>query len=236
MPLPAQPNQSLIHGLACLQTVVGGAAAMGSREVARILGLEHTKVNRLLGTLCHLGLVERTASRKYRPGPGIHLLSAQSLRGSGLLAAALPLLEPLGREELIVSLGVLWDQHVCYLVRALPGQSPAAAIGAHAPHPAHLSILGLALLAGMPDTEIRRRLGRAPLSLAAEDLSRLLRECAATRQQGHAERRDARQRTYALAVPIGQVPVAAVGVTGIRRRRDIPRLVKALQGIASALG
>ena len=46
--------------LACLQAVVTSNRPLGSREVARLLGLEHTRVNRLLGTLC-LGLFASTA-------------------------------------------------------------------------------------------------------------------------------------------------------------------------------
>ncbi len=228
MALPAQPNQSLMHGLACLQAVVAAENPVGSRELARRLGLEHTRVHRLLGTLCHLGMLERSVDRTFRPGPGIHLLSAQSLRGSGLLAAALPLLRPFADERLIVSLGVLWDQVVCYLVRAEPGQTPEAAIGAHDPHPAHRSILGLALLAALPDKEVRRRLTGPPLGLGKPDLRALKPELAATRTQGYALRRDAGDHAYALAFPVGDPPVAAVGLTGIRRKRDATRLARQL--------
>ena len=129
--LPAQPNQSLMNGLACLQAVVTADRPVGSREVARILDLEHTRVNRLLGTLSYLGFIERTSSRKYRPGPGIHVLSAQSLRGSGLLIAALPELRTLVDEKLVIALGVLWDRSICYLVHAAPGTDPGDGIGAH---------------------------------------------------------------------------------------------------------
>ena len=72
---------------------------MGSRELARILGLEPTRVNRLLKTLEHIGLLSQTEKRKYRPGPGIHILAAQSLYSSGLLKAAIENLETFQADE-----------------------------------------------------------------------------------------------------------------------------------------
>src|SRR5450432_664771 len=110
--MPAQPNQSLANGIACLQALTAAEDAIGSRELARRLGLEPTLANRLLGTLAELGLAERTPERKYRPGPGIHVLAAQSLRGSGLLQAALPVIRGLLDEGLAVALGVLWRSDV----------------------------------------------------------------------------------------------------------------------------
>jgi len=90
--LPAQPNQSLIDGLACLQQLASEREPVGGRELARDLGLEPTRVHRLLRTLAHLGLAQQDAQRRYRPGPGIHVLAAQAMFGSGLLRRALPVL------------------------------------------------------------------------------------------------------------------------------------------------
>ena len=105
---PAQPNKSLLNGIACFQVVAAEKMPLGSREIARRLGLGHTRVSRLLGTLASLGLVARTKNRKYIPGPGIHVLSAQSLHGSGLLSAAIPVLRRIHARRMIVALGVLW--------------------------------------------------------------------------------------------------------------------------------
>ncbi len=232
MPLPAQPNQSLIHGMACLQTVTSAGEPLGSREVARRMNIEPTRANRLLGTLCHLGLLERTASRKYRPGPGIHVLSALSLRGSGLLGSALPHLQRLTGNDLIVSLGVLWEQHVCYLVRAEPGVRPENALGAHEPVPAFKSILGLALMAGMKDNEVRARLLEPPPAIGPKELSAFIGELADTRRSGYAMRHT--DGKYAVAVTIGS-GLAAIGLTGIPKKRSIPSHVRRLQQAAEAM-
>ena len=120
MKTPAQPNLSLIRGVACLQTVMASPAPLGSREVARRVRMEHTKVSRMLGTFCHLGLLEKTAGKEFMAGPAIHVLAAQSLRASGLLKNAMPVLKRLRKEKLKIALGVLWRDQVCYLYWASP--------------------------------------------------------------------------------------------------------------------
>ena len=87
-PLNAQPNQSLIDGIATLQALAMSPEPIGSRELARQLGIDSTKVNRLLKTLAYLGIARQTANRKYTAGPGMHVLAAQSLFASGLIRRA----------------------------------------------------------------------------------------------------------------------------------------------------
>ena len=53
--MTAQPNQSLGHGLEVLHALCGADGPIGSRELSRLLGMEHTRVNRLLGTMATLG-------------------------------------------------------------------------------------------------------------------------------------------------------------------------------------
>lgn len=233
MSLPAQPNRSLIDGIACLQAVVSADGAVGSREIARRLGLEHTRTNRLLGTLCHLGILQKGEGRKYSPGPGVHLLSAQSLHGSGLLPIALKHLHQLAEENLILSLGVLWEQQVCYLIRAMPGQQPEAAIGAHTPFPAHRSILGLPLLVNMSDTEIQSLFSTGEGKLTKKQLASLLGEIRQTKKQQYAVRFE--NKSYAVAVPVGNPAIAALGLTGIAHKSTVTRLAKKLTDIAARI-
>ena len=86
---PAQPNQSIIMGVTVSQEVVTANIPLGSCEVARRLNLEHSRVNRVLGTLGHIGLLRQDEAKKYSAGPGIHALSARSLHASGLVSASL---------------------------------------------------------------------------------------------------------------------------------------------------
>ena len=78
----AQPNQSLIDGIAVLQALAVSPDPVGGRELARRLGFEPTRVNRLLKTLAYLNIARQTADRRYAPGPGMTVLAAQSLFAS----------------------------------------------------------------------------------------------------------------------------------------------------------
>lgn len=211
--LPAQPNQSLQRGLAVLQALLAHGRPVGSRELSRELEMEHTRVNRLLGTLGSLGVVRRTPEGKYGAGPGIHVLAAQALRGSGLLAAALPHLTALRNRHTTVALGVLWRRQVCYLLHARPGRSLEESIGSSDLVPAERSSLGLALLAFGGE--------RA-----------LLANRATIRDQGYA-RLDFPNGEVSLAVPIGAPAVAALGLSC--RNPDVEALVARLKTSADAV-
>lgn len=141
---PAQPNQSIITGVTVLQEVVTANRPVGSRELARRLGLEHSRVNRVLGTLVHIGMLRQDDARKYSPGAGIHVLSAQSLHASGLIPASL---EPLARFQRLgatVALGTVWRDSVCYLLHAGPDDDLAATAGAHETFAVDDSVIGVA--------------------------------------------------------------------------------------------
>ncbi|OGV77418.1 MAG: hypothetical protein A3K19_12590 [Lentisphaerae bacterium RIFOXYB12_FULL_65_16] len=233
--LPAQPNLSLINGLACLQMVVMADAPIGSREVARRLGLEPTRVNRLLGTLAHLGLVEKTTNRKYRPGPGLHVLSAQSLRGSGLLPVALPHLRPFAAERVTVAMAVLWQRHVCYLIHAAPGHRPEEGIAGHGLYATHESIMGVSLLADKSDAEIRELyVDGAQPALSNEAFATLMDEVRAARQQGYSFRHDPTGKV-AFAFNVGEPAVAAISLTGQITEPRIPALIERLRAAARAI-
>ena len=147
MKLPAQPNESLMNGMRLLQLVVGVGEPIGSREAARRMGLDHSRVNRLLGTLAFLGMLQRDSSRKYRPGPALHVLAAQSMMASRLLPSALPVLMRLREGGFTVALGVLWEGRGCYLFHERPWQPLEQALFRHVLWPAQHSSVGLALLA-----------------------------------------------------------------------------------------
>lgn len=129
--MTAQPNQSVGNALACLVALTDADGAIGSRELARQLGFEHTRVSRLLGTLAELGLAERTPDRKYRPGAGIHGLAAGAMRSSGLLQAALPEIRALHDAGFGVALGLLWLGRVVYLYHGNPQRPLEENLAAH---------------------------------------------------------------------------------------------------------
>jgi len=223
---PAQPNESLIGGLELLQALAGAPAPVGSREMARQFDMEHTRVSRLMGTLAHMGLAEKTSERKYAPGPGLHVLAAMSLRGSRLLTAALPRLERLRAAEpkLSVALGVLWKRQVAYLFFAEPGAALEAAIAGRGLYAAEKSGIGLALLAARTNIEVRELCRAGPGSSETLSAAGLLETLAAVRRQGYAL-----YEGSTLGVAVGEPPVAGLAFAGSIREADAPRLAALLQ-------
>lgn len=212
---PAQPNRSLADGMAVLLQLVSAGRPVGSRELARELGFEATRVNRLLGTLAGLGMAERTAQRKYLPGPGVHVMAALSLGGSRLLPAALPVLTDLQNTTgLGVALGVLWRRHACYLFHGGADRPLAEGIAGHHLYAAEQSSIGLALLAAMPAAEVDL-IFSSPNS-GGLDRETLARRLALARQHGFADNED---RSIAVVIAAAgrsaQQPVAAVALIGV---------------------
>ena len=93
--LPAQPVKGLQDGIIVLQQLANMREPVSGLELSRELGIEKTRVNRILKTLTSLGIAYRTGSRKYTSGPGMHVLAAQSLAASGLFRASIKHLEEL---------------------------------------------------------------------------------------------------------------------------------------------
>ncbi|WP_328997729.1 helix-turn-helix domain-containing protein [Kribbella sp. NBC_00709] len=229
---PAQPNQSLIDGLACLQALAAHAQPVGSRELGRMLGLEPTRVNRLLKTLAFVGLAQQNEQRKYLPGPAIHVLAAQSMRGSGLIRRALEPLESLFDLELQVAMGVLWDDQVCYLYHHSPGESAGEGLGREPLYPAASSGLGQVLLAEWPDEQVRElytdghrlRGMSSPRTVGLDGDDGLLAQLAQVREQGYALTQTLESsglRTLGVALKGDN---AAIGVAGRFKDRDVARI------------
>lgn len=107
--------------------------------------MEHSRANRILGTLAAAGMLQQNSESKYLPGPRIHVLSALSLHASGLVTAALPILRSLQERGAVVALGTLWRDTVVYLLHANPDDDIAATAGAHANFPLKQSVFGRVL-------------------------------------------------------------------------------------------
>ncbi|WP_199823997.1 IclR family transcriptional regulator [Streptomyces sp. NBRC 109706] len=239
--LPAQPNRSLMDGIACLQALVSSERPLGTRELARLLGLEPTRVNRLLRTLAAMRLAEQVEGRKYRPGTGIHVLAAQSLHGSGLIDRALRHLRGLHDFGHAVALGVLWRDQVSYLYH-VGTRDPEAHMLQGTSWPAASSGLGIALLAHEPDEQVREVYAptddslfqlsspRPPLD-GADGLLATLRR---TREQGYALI-GTEPGMSTVAVTIGHPPYAALGISGALTDDEVPALLAALRSAAKEI-
>ena len=233
----AQPNQSLIDGIRTLQALASAPEPVRCRELARQLGADTTRVNRLLKTLAYMGIVRQTSDRKYAPGPGMHVLAAQSLFASGLIRRALPELERLRRFGHTVAMGVLWNDSVSYLFHAPPGIEAARGLGRIGVLPATTSGIGIVLLSQLPDDEVRELYGNREIPMFPDGVESLLATLATTREQKFARVHVADDRDHHIvAVATGEPVVAGLAMSGWIPETATAELVEALRAAALVIG
>lgn len=230
----AQPNQSIIDGITCLQALAAEPGPVAMTDLARQLGIERTRMNRILKTLAYLGLAVQTVGRKYRCGPAIHILAAQSLFASGLLQCAFPLLNNLrANVGKTVALGMLWRDKVSYLYHAAPlvAESPIARVGSY---PATQSGIGMALMATQPDEVIHQIYGpMTDIPGPYANVDQLLAHIQRIRVNGHAFIPSATvELTSTMAVTIGSPAYCAIGIADLRDSDDIDSCLRLLRETA----
>jgi DNA-binding IclR family transcriptional regulator len=231
--LPAQPNQSLLEGMTCLQAVAVGGRPVGVLELAERLNLEPTRVHRLLKTLAHLGFTRQTPDRKYEPGPGMHVLFAQSLFASGLIRRAREALTSLHGHGLAVALGVLWTDQVCYLYHASPGVSFAEGLGHVRVYPATRSSIGMVLLSSLPAQQVRAIYRGREIPGYPKGIRELLKGLRKVRESGFARVVNSLSPlNVTMGVPVGQPPEAALALAGSIPDRRTPEVLVLLRGAA----
>ncbi|WP_448663994.1 IclR family transcriptional regulator [Sphingomonas sp. CJ20] len=233
----AQPNQSLIDGIATLQALATSPEPVGSRELARRLDIDPTKINRLLKTLAYLGIARQTANRKYTAGSGMHVLAAQSLFASGLIRRALPVLEGLRRFGHTVALGVLWGDSVSYLFHAPPGIEASRGLGRIGLLPATTSGIGIVLLSELEDDEVRDVYKDREIPMFADGIEQLLAKLAEVRRLGYARVHVADERDHhVVAVSTGDPAHAGIALSGWIPETATEPLVLALREAAPEIG
>lgn len=228
--LPAQPNHSLIDGMAVLQALAARGRPVSGLELAGALGLEKTRVNRILKTLAWLGMARVAPGRKYMPGDGMHILAAQSLYASGLLRLAIPRLEKLHATGCIVAMGVLWRDRVSYFYHHTPGTDTLAGLGALGFYPAGASSIGMALLAQQPEAEVAALFDDGGIAGVTGTRQDLLAALAVIRQHGFA---DLRTNERSLAVPLNAH--TAIALSGRLSDARTAKLLPLLQDTAARI-
>lgn len=134
-------------------------------EIAKDLPFSRTTIHRILYTLVKLGYLEKTEiASHYRLTRKFHDISGAVLSLQNLQAISKPVMRTLlVRYSETVNLGSLDGGEVTYLDVA---QSPSAVRLAAFPgdrNPVHSTALGKAMLAFLPDSQIRTILGQSPL-------------------------------------------------------------------------
>jgi IclR family KDG regulon transcriptional repressor len=134
-------------------------------EIAKDLPFSRTTIHRILYTLVKLGYLEKTEiASHYRLTRKFHDISGAVLSLQNLQAISKPVMRTLlVRYSETVNLGSLDGGEVTYLDVA---QSPSAVRLAAFPgdrNPVHTTALGKAMLAFLPESQIRTILGQSPL-------------------------------------------------------------------------
>ena len=231
----AQPNKSVIDGLQTLQALASYGAPIGGRELARHLGLDATRVNRLLKTLTFLGFAHQTPDRKYTTGSAMHVLASQSLFASQVIPKAVPLLETLDKTDLIVAMGVRWRNHVSYIYHAEPGMTGFQALGRFGHRHVTESGIGMALIAHLDDHKIREIYThqQAP---NFNTMDELLLEIEKIRKNGYAYYLSNPEfGHHTVAIAIGKNNIFSIGLSGLIPQASLGDTLKELRSVASKI-
>ncbi len=226
--LPAQPNKGLIDGVAVLQELASQGRPVSCIELSERLGIEKTKVNRVLKTLAFLGLVKAGRGRKYVPGEGMHVLAAQSLYGSGLLRASIKPLSSLNILGYTVAFGVLWRDRVSYLYHHSPFEETIEGLGKHASYPLGKSSPGMALAASKSDEELEEFFSGKAIAGFNGTFDAFMKLIYKIRRQGFADLQESEQHRT-MAVSVGSPAFAAIALAGNipdNKRQDLANLLK----------
>lgn len=134
-------------------------------QIAKDLPFSRTTIHRILYTLSKLGYVEKTEiASHYRLTRKFHEISGTILSFQHLQAVSKPVMRTLlVRYSETVNLGSLDGGEVTYLdVAQSPSALPLAAFPGDR-NPVHCTALGKAMLAFLPESQIRTILGQSPL-------------------------------------------------------------------------
>jgi IclR family transcriptional regulator, acetate operon repressor len=239
---------SLEKGLRILRELASSERGMTAAELAQFAGLNRTTVYRLSEILAREGWVQRLGDDDETPrldlGPAMHGLAVLVTNKYDTDTQLQPIIRGLARSlNETVHVGALDHNHVVHIAVAMPesGLNIAARIGSR--EFAHVAALGKALLATLPDEEVRGRYvgntltARTATSIATVD--ELLEELERTRERGYAiDAEEAREGVYCIAVPVlgpGRKALFAISVTTVPQRLEgrEGQLVEAVQAAAN---
>lgn len=230
----SQPNQGLIDGIKCLHALALKDRPVGTRELARELNVDTTRINRLLKTLAYLGIAEQTPEKKYTHGPAIHVLAAQCLMASGIFKRAINPLHSLSAHGSTVALGVLWEDKVTYLYYWEPRLSEAEALAQEHLYPASKSSIGRTLLAEKSTAELRHLYFKKEIPGIPGGYKELRKILSIVKASGYTNM-TALNREVTLSVPVGLKPYAAISLSGKFKNDKIPKYVSLLKKTASEI-
>jgi IclR family pca regulon transcriptional regulator len=231
----AQPLTSLAKGLKLLLALRDCAKPMSLTEVSRCLGLNKVSALRILLTLQQHGFVEKNAQdKRYKIGSNAFYVGSGFLAG-GKREKILEVMGQLVRElKHTITLGVLDGPYVLFVDRIDGTERVKVTVDIGSRVPAYSSAAGKALLAGLENAEIIKRLRSVDLRSAAKPVSlkRILTNIGKVRYERFSvNNEESTPGLIAVAVPIKNdlgEHVAALGAAypaGILKNREEQRRV-----------
>lgn len=214
---------SLAKGLRVLEAFTAERPELTLSEVAALAKLDPGTAFRMLNTLVMLGYVSRVPEgRRFRLTLKVTDLGFHAIGGAELREIARPILRSLvGEVSEAASLGVLNGADVVYVDRVRAGLTRIGVdIRIGTTIPAVCSTIGQAILAYLPEAELKRLLALTPRSRELPTLSmsdsEIRRDLAGVREHGYALRDSYfGSGLRILAVPVLDIdgyPVAALSV------------------------
>ncbi len=225
--LPKQPIKGLLDGITVLQEIATHREPCSVSALSRKLGLEKTKVHRILRTLAHTGIVFRTEEGTYSAGPGMHVLAAQSLYSSGLIQKSLSHLSALKKKGKTVGFGVLWRDKVSFLYHGSPGSSDFESIGRVGLFEATRSSVGMMLLSCTEDDYLAELYKGVDIP-GFSSFREFMKDIKQTRKQGYAVLPGEGEHR-SIAVVLGQPAYAGIAMAGDTLKEDVENVVALLR-------
>lgn len=223
-------------------TELGGAATLS--ELAATTGLALPTIHRLVRTLVSRGYARQAPSRRYTLGPNLIRLGESAGRQLG--AGARPHLEQLARElGETANLAMIDRDMAVYVAQASSAHSMRMFTEVGRRVYGHCTGVGKAVLAQLPDEEVREIVARVGMPASTDasitDLDQLLEELRRVRELGWAMddgEQEVGVRCFAVPVPGAPTPTA-VSVSGPSARVTLElgeRAVPVLREAADRIG
>lgn len=211
--MSSQNNKSIMDGIRCLQEISKQDLPVGCRDLARSLNLDPARVNRLLMTFEEEGILIKNSKKKYLPGPGIYVLSAQCLQHSSLMNQVFKAIESLPAKKYTLAFGFLWQTYITYLFHGVPGSGLSKGMNKTNAYYALNSSIGQILLAKKSEIELEKTFGKEELikfEFNEEYKSKIISQnyCSLIRD-------DKTPKIYSIATTIENYPFAGLAITNV---------------------
>ncbi|WP_179118266.1 IclR family transcriptional regulator [Saccharothrix sp. ALI-22-I] len=221
-------------------------------EISRKTELPTSTVHRILQELAGLGWVRVDAEHRYLPGVRLMSLAGQAATGSGITQIVRPVLQRLcSSTGHTVHFALRSGEEAVYVDKLQGDRAYAMRSRVGLSIPLHSTAIGKAILAGLPEDEVRDILTRTPLkamtSHTITDPDRLIAHLTLIADRGYAvDDKENEEHTRCIgaaildhnAVPVGGISVSALAfdVDRTKVRTYAPLVVAAAREASQALG